>query len=501
MRDDPVRHGSNIESVLSRHSRTGQNAGKRSDQGIDMPAQILFRNATVLTMDSQLGDLTGCDLLVEGSHIAALRPSIHAPEARVVDCTGQILMPGFVDTHRHTWQCLLRNTAVDWSLGQYFGGVRGVIGGHYSAEDMYVANYCGAIECLHAGITTLYDWSHNNNSPDHADGGVTGLFDAGIRAVYGYGNSNAEWIPVSSLSTDFDDLRRVRQRYFPGDDGLRTMAFAARGPQYATLDVTEVDFRTARDLGLRITVHAGSGHWGKQRPVSKLHSRGLLFADTIYVHCCSLAEDEMDLIAESGGHVSCSPEVELNMGHGWPATLRALRRGLRPSISIDVTTSIGGDMFSAMRAMMGAARAQVNSEALDRDEIRDRPVVTSRQILEFATIDGARACGLDHRIGSLTPGKEADLIVIETASPNMFPLNYPVGAVVESAHAGNVVTVLVAGRPVKFNGKMQDFDMVAVKQRMERARDELFSRAGIPADGTWYPQPHTAGTMGRIHNA
>nr|WP_283771480.1 amidohydrolase family protein [Chelatococcus sp. YT9] len=466
-----------------------------------MTRPILFRNATVITMDPALGDMRNCDVLVEDGKIAAVRPKIDAPVANVIDCTDQIILPGFIDTHRHTWQCLLRNTAVDWSLGQYFGGVRGVMGYHYTADDMYVANYCGAVECLHAGITTLYDWSHNNNSPDHSDASVIGLMDSGIRAVYGYGNSNAEWIPVSERRTDFEDVKRIRQRYFSCDDGLMTMAFAARGPQYTTLDVAEFDFLTAHELGLRITVHAGSGHWGKRRPVDQLRSRDLLYPETVYVHCCTLADEELDMIAASGGYVSSSPEVELNMGHGWPVTMRALRAGLRPTISIDVTTSIGGDMFSAMRAMMGNARALVNVQALDNDEVRDRPIVTSRQILEFATIDGARACGLENKVGSLTPGKQADLIVIETASPNMFPLNYAVGAVVEAASPGNVVTVMVAGRFMKQHGQMSGIDLTATKRRMEAARDGLFERAKIPADGSWFPIPHVGGTDGKVHSA
>ncbi len=456
----------------------------------------LIRNATALTMDDALGDLRGCDILIEGRTISAIRPQIEAPDAEMIDATGMIVLPGFVDTHRHTWQCLLRNTAVDWSLGQYFAGVRSTMGDHYTADDMYVANYCGAVEALEGGITTLYDWSHNNNSPDHSDASVRGLIDAGIRTVYGYGNANREWIPVSDLPTDFEDVDRIRARYFSSDDGLLTMAFAARGPQYTTLDVAEDDFRQAHERGLRITVHAGSGLWGMNRPVDQLRSRGLLYTDTVYVHGCTLADDEIDMIASTGGHVSCSPEVELNMGHGWPSTLRAVAAGLRPTISIDVTTSIGGDMFNAMRAMMGAARAQVNALALEARQLRDRPPITSREILEFATIAGAKACGLAHKVGSITPGKEADLLLIDADSFNLFPLNYAVGAVVEAAHPGNIDSILVAGRFIKRGGKLLNVDVKTMRRRMEASRDALFERAGVPADGTWFPIPHVGGTDG-----
>ena len=203
-----------------------------------------------------------------------------------------IALPGFVDSHRHTWQSLLRGAAIDWTLAQYFAGIRGVMGRLYTPDDMYVANHLGALEALDAGITTLYDWSHNNNTPDHADEAVRGLKDAGLRAVFGYGNANDEWIPPSTLPTNFSDVERVRRTHFSSDDQLVTMAFAARGPQFTTLDITAEEFRRARDLGLRITLHVGDGLWGTTRPVMQLASRGLLGDDITYVHCNTLTDED-----------------------------------------------------------------------------------------------------------------------------------------------------------------------------------------------------------------
>lgn len=463
--------------------------------------QTLFRNAIVLSMDPQVGERSGCDVLVTGKTIAAIGPNLVAPHAQVIDASGMILQPGFVDTHRHTWQSLLRNAAVDWSLGQYLSGVRGVMGEVYTAQDMHLANYLGALEALDAGITTLYDWSHNNNSPEHADAAISGLADAGIRAVFGYGNANREWLPISDLPTDFNDVRRVQKRYFSSDEGLLTMSFAARGPQYATAAVTATDFRTAHDLGLDLTVHTGSGHWGFNRPVAQLRDAGLLYPDTVYVHCCTIADDELAMIADSGGHVACAPEVELNMGQGWPATLRAMAAGLQPTLGIDVTTSIGGDMFSAMRAMMASARATINAQALAERRILERPAITSREILGFATLAGARACKLDHRTGSITVGKDADLILLNATQVGMMPLNYPVGAVVEAGHAGLVDSVMVAGRFVKRGGKLLGVDLDALRTRVEATRDALFRRAGAPSDGSWFPVPHVGGTDASIARA
>jgi cytosine/adenosine deaminase-related metal-dependent hydrolase len=461
--------------------------------------RTVIRNAIVLPMDPAIGDLLDGDVLIDGPKIAAVQPNLGPVDAHEIDGRGMIVIPGFVDTHRHTWQCLLRNAAADWSLAQYFGGVRGVMGELYTADDMYVANYIGALEALDAGITTLVDWSHNNNTPEHADAAIKGLRDAGIRAVFGYGNANREWFPISALPSNFEDVARVRKQHFSSDDDLVTMAFAARGPQFATLDTTERDFVKARELDLPITLHAGDGLWGLDHPIEQLNGRNLLGPRTTYVHCCTLSDHEFKLIADTGGSVSLSAEVELNMGHGNPATLGALKHGVRPSISIDICTSVGGDMFTQIRILMAATRGVVNAEALKQKKLLDPLPLTARDMLDFATLQGAKTCGQDRKTGSLTPGKDADLVLINTDSLNMFPINNPIGAVIEDAHIGNIDSVFVRGRAVKRHGKLVDVDVKALRRRMEASCDGLFARAGVKRDGNWLPQPYVGGTEATVN--
>jgi cytosine/adenosine deaminase-related metal-dependent hydrolase len=456
-------------------------------------ARTLIRHATVVSMDPAVGDFQDADILIEGEKILAIRPNIEAADAAEIDARGRIAIPGFIDTHRHTWQCLLRNAAADWSLPQYFSGVRGVMGELYTPDDMLVANRLGALEALNAGITTLYDWSHNNNSPEHADAAVEGLRAAGIRAIFGYGNANREWFVPSELPMNLADAARLRRGTLALDDALVTMALAPRGPQYTTLDLTEQEFRRARDLGLRITMHVGDGLWGTGRPVAALHARGLLAADTTYVHCNTLADDENKLIADTGGTASIAPEVELNMGHGNLATMALLRHGCRPGISIDVCCSVGGEMFTQMRVLMAATRGAAHAEAMARRAFVDPLPVNTRDVLEFATLQGARACGLEHKTGSLTPGKQADIVLLDATALNMFPVNNPIGAVVNDAHVGNVETVLVAGRVLKRDGELVGVDMAALRGRTEAAVSALFARAGAPRDGTWLPPLYRAG--------
>ena len=455
--------------------------------------RTIIRNATVISMDGQTGDYPAADILIDGSSIAAIGPGLGEIDAESIDATGMIAIPGFIDTHRHTWQSLLRNTAADWSLAQYFAGVRGVMGRLYTADDMYIANYMGALEALDSGITTLYDWSHNNNTPEHADAAVQGLRDAGLRAVFGYGNANDEWFPVSHLPTNLADMARVRRQHFNGEDGLLTMAFAARGPQFTTLDLTEAQFLAARALGLRITVHVGDGLWGLSNPIGQLHARGLLRGDTTYVHCCTLAEHEFQLIADTGGTASLAAEVEMNMGHGHPATLAFLRHGCRPSLSIDVCCSAGGDMFGQMRILLAATRGGAHGEDLRAGRTAAAQVISARDVLEFATLQGARACGLERRTGSLAPDKQADIVLLDARMLNLFPVNNPVGAVVNDAHPGNIDSVFVAGRAVKRHGRLLHADVAALRTRMEAATDALFARAGVPRDGSWLPVPYAGG--------
>lgn len=452
----------------------------------------LIKGATIISMDPKVGELRQGDILIKDDKIADIGPSVSATADETIDAAAMIAVPGFIDTHRHTWQSLLRSTGADWTLAQYFAGVRGVMGDLYTPDDMYIANLLGSLEALDAGITTLYDWSHNNNTPDHSDAAVKGLKDAGLRAVFGYGNSNQEWFPVSDKPTDFADVKRVRDTHFASDDGLVTMSFAARGPQFATQEVNEQDFRMARELGLKITVHVGDGLWGMNKPLVQMNQRGLLADDTTYVHCTTLHDEDFRLMADTGGRASISPELELHMGHGFPATLKLMQVGIRPSISIDIVTTVAGDMFSAMRALLAGTRSVVNGKALEEKRVVDPLPLMTRDVLEFATLRGAEASGLGHKTGSLTPGKQADLVLINTNSLNMFPINHAPGVVVEAAHVGNIDSVFVAGKARKRNGKLIGVDLSDLRRKVDRARDGLFERAGVPTDGSWLPRPYEA---------
>jgi len=461
-----------------------------------MADRTLIEAGTVLTMDPELGVLEPGQILVEDGKIAAVGSDLGVSDAEVISMPEAIALPGFVDTHRHTWQAPLRLLASDWTLGHYLMGIHSGFSKHFRPEDTYAGNLIGTLEALDSGITTLLDWSHNLATPDHADAAIEGLKDSGARAIFAHGSGAEQWSNLPSPVPHSDDVKRLRERFFSSDDQLVTLAMALRGPQFATKEATLQDYRLAKEVGTRITVHVGDGEWGKSRPIEWLRDNDLLADDVTYVHCNTLGDDELQMIADSGGTASVAADVELQMGHGWPATGRLLDHGIRPSLSIDVCSSNGGDMFGAMRSTIASQRGRDNGAAEEAGiALVEQLRLSCKDVVEFATVQGARACGLEDKVGSLTPGKQADLILISTDTLSLTPMNNPWGAIVYAAHPGNVDTVMVAGRIVKRDGKLLDADVERVRRLALETRDYLLAQA--PDDpaiadaklgGDWTPE-------------
>lgn len=447
-----------------------------------MPHRVLLRGGHVLSMDSQIGDLYGGDVLVEGDRIAAVGRAIEATDAEVIDASSCIVMPGFIDSHRHTWETVIRGIAPDVSLAGYFDIVLDQLAPAYRPEDVYAGNYLGSLEAIDAGVTTVLDWSHINNTPEHADEAIRGLQDARLRAVYCYGNPNtslAAWWYTSELKAP-EDIRRVRDRYFSSDEGLITLAMGTRGPGFCTPEVVKHDWELARDVAAPISVHVGMGPYaGRFSMVSQLNGLGLLGPDTTYIHCNYLSDEEFGLIAGSGGKVSISPSVEMIMGHGTPPTAKALAHGLRPSLSIDVVTTVSGDMFTQMRFLFASDRVLAHEAAFAAGNEEEPALLSCRDVLEFATIEGARVCDIEDRTGSLTPGKQADIVLIRCDHSNTYPIIDPVSTVVLQADTRNVDTVMIAGKVVKRDGQLVGADLRRARDLAASSLDYLLQHTTI----------------------
>lgn len=470
-------------------------------------SKMLIRGGYVLSMDAAVGDLPRGDVLIEDGTITAVAGEIEA-DAEVVDATGFIVIPGFIDSHRHTWEAAIRGCAPNATLDDYFVAILDTFAPVYRPEDVYSSNLAGALECVNAGITTLVDWSHINNTPDHPDAAVQGLRDAGIRAQYAYGSANtslADYWYNSSIAVPADDVRRIRSTYFSSEDSLLTMALATRGPGFCTDDVVRAEWGLARELGIPITVHVAMGRLaGKWNMVKQLDGLGLLGDDTTYIHCCHFSDEEWGLVRDSGGMISVATQVELQMGHGWPPLMKAREYGLPPSLSIDVVTTVPGDMFTMMRAGFASERARVNEATWANEDPLPPSMLTARDVLEMATINGARVAGLDGKVGSLTPGKKADIALLDGGAINMTPFHDATTAVTLCADVSNVDTVIINGEIRKRGGRMLA-DLGRARSLVEASRDALIGavadRATVDLTDTAQPEQSRPQAQTSTHSA
>lgn len=455
----------------------------------------MIRGGQVLAGDPGDGRFEHVDVVVEDGRIAEIGPSGAISEAQVVDAAGTLVLPGFVDTHRHTWQTAMRGICADWTLLDYFRGIRLQISTAFGPEDVYAGNYVGALEALDSGVTTLLDFSHCMNSPEHADEAVRGLADAGVRGILAYGMFPVP-LEQPAFATPEDrlaDARRVRERYFSSGGGLLDMGVALTELGLVPFDVTRAEVALARELDVMVTAHTGSVTSDRRLPeVELLHAAGLLDHRQVHVHCNACTDRELDLLAGAGASVSLTPETELQMGMGFPIFARALARGLAPSLGCDIVSNNRGDLFAQMRLGLQAERARANQPTLDSVAMPEELTLGVRDVLRFATLGGAEALGMDSLVGSIEPGKAADLILLRTDGVHMAPLNDPVAAVVLHAGPADVDTVLVGGEVVKESGRLAKGRASAAIGLVEASRDRIVAalepRGGLlpPAPEGWF---------------
>ncbi|MFG3280367.1 amidohydrolase family protein [Streptomyces sp. NPDC048111] len=457
--------------VLERLLRTGDDPQRR----------IVFTGATIVTMDPALGVLDGADLLVQGRTITAIGHRLPRHGAVVIDATGTILTPGFVDTHRHAWQTQLRRIMPDVDdLGSY---VTSTLAGHataYRPEDMYAGTKLAALTALDSGITCMLDFSHNARTPAHSDAAIQALLDTGIRGVHAsmaphFGAWDNQWP---------GDLARLKDTYFAGTDHLLTLRLAALateeiagprlayGPELAS---------AARELDIGVSVDAVFGG-SSSAAVLRWAEAGLLGPDLTLIHATGLTPEAWAAIGHSGTTVALAPtsEAQIGLETAVPAIDEALAAGVRPGLSIDVEVALAGDMFTQMRALHAIQRMRAVNSAYGTGRRPSR--ITTHDVLDFATLQGARTNGLGDVTGSLTPGKRADLLVIQADDLNNMPLNDAIGTVVLGCDARNISAVLVDGRPRKWNRQVLDVDLPALRAEVHASREHILG-PGAPRRG------------------
>ncbi|RYX89049.1 MAG: cytosine deaminase [Comamonadaceae bacterium] len=426
-----------------------------------MAARTLIRGASIVTMDAQ-GDLPQGDILVTGDTITEIAPVIHADDAQVVDGTGCIVIPGLINAHMHTWQTALRGLAANWTLLEYFQKMHAGLATVFTAQDLNIATRMGALNQLNCGTTTLADWCHNNPTPEHNDAAIDGLLQSGIRAAFFHGSPKPDPKPGQTPFWEVPHPRAEIERLLKAHAGqpLLSIQAAVLGPHYSTLDVAMHDFRMAQELGLIASMHQGGGPARTPDGWERLEEAGLLGDNINIVHGHALSDEQLKRFCDLGMSFSAAAESEMSQGHGHPLTGRLRKLGRAPSLGVDLESVMSGDMLGQARIALGIQRSLDNVAYREaHGTIPPTSTITTREALAWVTVEGARMLKQEHRIGSLAPGKQADLVMVRADTLNMQPVHDPVSAVVMQASLANIDSVMVAGQWKKRDGKLTGVDL------------------------------------------
>ena len=431
--------------------------------------EFIVKNAYVVTMDPNLGEIAGGDIHVRGGAIVAVGRNLSAPGAQTVDAAGMIALPGFIETHWHMWGAVARNMAGPTKeTGYYF--ISRLLGQFFTAEDNARGVRLALAEGINTGITTFNNWSHNLLAPEYADAELQVHKEVGARARFSYGYSR-KTAPNATLP--LDDVARVQKQWFGGgntsSDGLLTLGIASRGAENNTIEICREEWSFARAHKLSITTHMGTDaeRVKKRQGIQTLAKAGLLGPDVLLIHVTNNSAEDLKILAETRTPVSLSPFTELRTGFGVTPVGAFLKAGVPVSVSVDTTILSGNaDLFAIMKALENIADGQAVSEY----------AISPQRVLEMATIDGARALGIADKVGSLAPGKRADFLLVRTDAVNMIPFTVPARMIVQSAQPSNVEAVVVDGRFLKKDGRLTTIDLDKLRRdaadTIERARQE-----------------------------
>jgi 5-methylthioadenosine/S-adenosylhomocysteine deaminase len=441
-------------------------------------AKTLIADALVLTMDDELGTLPRGDVLIDGQRISAVGPDLpRDSDAEVVDGRDRIVMPGFVDTHRHMWAAMLRGCACYGDLGTYFHDVVFTYGANFTPDDTYASVRFGLAEAVDSGITTMHAWEHNIQTPAHADAALQALTDSGMRGRFSYGSSSdpeaGSSFAQGTETIDLDDVLRLRNERFASDDGLLHLGIASRGVEYSQPEIWQREFAFAREHGLPITTHTmmTAHDVDRVRAITVYEENGVLGPDVLLVHAIHTNEAERAYLAQTRTPVSLSILSELRTGMGIPPIVEMMQAGVPLCLSVDtMAASDNSDFFAVLRATLLVPRGQHG----------DATVYQPDQVLRHGTIDGARALGIGDQTGSLTPGKRADVIVLRANDLNLAPINVADGQVVLAAQPRNVEHVWIDGVQRKRDGELVDVDVATLVENAKAAVAGLSERLGKP---------------------
>ncbi len=437
-----------------------------------MSEKTLIRGGWVLTLGARTPNYSEADVLIDDGRIAEVGPGLRSRDAELVDATNSIVMPGFVDSHRHAWKSAFRN----YGRGDYpVDGVEdSVYGPKFQPDDVYASTLIGLLGAVEAGITTVVDWSDIQVDDEYTTAALQAHQDAGVRTVFVY--AKPTWSPDSPGLVS--GVRRLLTERPVKTMATTNIAFGSSNAGGSGLDRLSSEWEAARESSLRIHVHAGMALDDTGALVG-LAGLGLLGADVTLIHCAHLNDADLDTIVSSGASVVLTPSTEMTGKLGMPPLQKLLDRRIRPGLGVDNEGEAPGDIFAQMRATNSVQHAAYFDLKL-AGKAGLPNLLTTRDVIRYATLDGARAVGLGDVTGSLESGKRADVIVLRTDRPNVFPINDPIGAVVWGMDTSNLDWVFVDGKALMRNGALEG-DVANVREMATTAQTRVAVASGLMA--------------------
>ncbi|HEX4034333.1 MAG TPA: amidohydrolase family protein [Solirubrobacteraceae bacterium] len=441
-----------------------------------MTTRLLIRGGTIVSFDARTQTPLAGDVLIENGTIAAIAPLIEAADAELIEAEGAVVMPGLVDAHRHLWYETVRGLAMDCSLGALRRDIWGRLAVRFTPLDVHLATRAAIVDALSHGITTVFDWCHIINTPEHGEEAIRAHLELPIRSVFGYGTSMTRKLEeLDGLHAGGGQLERMPEAVLRPTTARTSFALALQGPEATSLATTRREIAAARAVGLPVSMHVGIRDAARpRRAIARLLGAGLMGPDLQFVHCCTSSARELRAVADAGARIAVCPMAEMALGIGVPPTGRARAAGLRPALATDAVSSASGDLFDEARLALAGERISSPAGAQE-----SRP--SAREALAGITLDAARACWLENLTGSLEVGKRADVVLLRGLDIAAIPGADLHGAIIASAHGANVDTVLVDGEIIKRDGALVGIDRAATAAALAESRARLIAEAGSEA--------------------
>jgi cytosine/adenosine deaminase-related metal-dependent hydrolase len=425
------------------------------------------------------------DVLVEGSRIVRVAPTISEtehPNAKVIDATDHLVSPGFVDVHRHLWKSMMRAFAGNQTLLEYMGqfeiDARNRL---FAPEDVYYGQLAGALEAIHAGVTTVLDHSQCSLTPEHASSAIGATLRSGLRSVYAYARRPYD-AKDSARQWQLSEIERLGRSIatLGGNDGRVTLGMAYDNVKSDPVSAARETVDIARHAGAKIITFHHVPIVRGRGAIARMNAANLLDEGFVVSHANYVDEDEFAHLRRAGAGVAVTPETELQMGHGDAEGFRCLWRGNRVGLGADCQTVCSGDMFSQMRLHLQYSRASRNF-ALQFDgkslgKLAGTMEYTTDQILRMATMGGAEVLQMENEIGSIEEGKRADLFLLDLRGPGLLGSYDPSQAMVLFANANDVRTVLVNGEVVKDDGRLTRVEFPTFVREFQSAQERFLKR-------------------------